>query len=111
MNFAILQIAFVRGIIAGFALAAPMGPVAMLCVRRAITRGRVQAFITGLGAALADMLFGAAAGLGITVINAFVTNYETAIGLIGGIIVLVIGLATYRAPITLAHGSATVESL
>src|ERR1700742_4469990 len=99
MNLAILDLAFVRGLVAGFALAAPVGPVAMLCVRRALTRGRMQAFIAGLGAAAADMIFGAVAGLGITVVNAFVEDHQTAIGLTGGIIVLVIGVATYRTPI------------
>src|SRR5262245_38044095 len=99
MNLAFLDYAFVRGLMAGFALAAPVGPVAMLCVRRALTVGRVQAFVAGLGAAAADMIFGAVAGLGITIVNAFVEDHKTAIGLIGGITVLVIGLATYRTPI------------
>src|SRR5262249_21290336 len=99
MPSAMFDIAFVRGLTAGFALAARVGPVAMLCVRRALTRGRLQAFVAGLGAATADMIFGAVAGLGITVINVFVEDHQTAIGILGGIIVLCIGLATYRAPI------------
>ena len=111
MNFAILDLALVRGIVAGFALAAPMGPVAMLCVRRALTLGRMHAFVAGLGAALADMIFGAAAGLGITVVNVFVTDHQTAIGLIGGIVVLSIGLATYRMPVTLTQDRLAGESL
>jgi threonine/homoserine/homoserine lactone efflux protein len=111
MHFVLLQLAFVRGLVAGFALAAPMGPVAMLCVRRAITKGRTQAFIAGLGAAIADMLFGAVAGLGITVVNVFVTHYQIVIGITGGLIVLVIGIATFRAPIQLTNGDPAVQSL
>ncbi len=111
MNFAFLDLAFVRGLVAGFALAAPVGPVAMLCVRRALTRGRTQAFIAGLGAAAADMIFGAVAGLGITVVDVFVEDHQTAIGLIGGTIVLVIGLATYRTPIPATNAGVKTESV
>ena len=111
MDLAFLDYAFVRGIIAGFALAAPVGPVAMLCVRRALTVGRVQAFIAGLGAATADMIFGAVAGLGITIVNSFVDDHKTAIGLIGGSIVLAIGLATYRTPIPATDAGVKTASI
>lgn len=105
------DLAFVRGIIVGFALAAPMGPVAALCVRRALARGYFQAVVVGLGAALADMAFGAVAGLGLTVISAFVLNYEMVIGLFGGILVLALGISTYRAPVLMHDGAVVVKSL
>jgi threonine/homoserine/homoserine lactone efflux protein len=111
MTFALFEFAFVRGLAAGFALAAPVGPVALLCIRRALTRGRWQGFAAGLGAALADMMFGAIAGLGLTVISTFVIAHEIAIGLIGGIVVLGVGLVTYRAPVLMADGQFTVQSL
>ena len=111
MNFDILQVAFIRGLVVGFALAAPMGPVAMLCVRRALTKGRLQALVAGSAAAAADMIFGAAAGLGITVINVFVADYQVIIGALGGVIVLVTGIVTYRSPIVLANGEAQTQSL
>lgn len=111
MNLEILQVAFIRGLVAGFALAAPMGPVAMLCVRRTLARGRVQALVAGAGAALADMIFGAVAGLGITVVNTFVTDYQTIIGAIGGVIVLAMGILTYRSPIVMSDGEVQVQSL
>ena len=99
MTFALFDFAFVRGLAAGFALAAPIGPVAMLCIRRALVLGRLQGFIAGLGAAFADMMFGAIAGLGLTVVSTFILAHEIAFGLIGGIIVLIVGLVTYRAPV------------
>lgn len=111
MTFALLDFALVRGLAAGFALAAPMGPVAMLCVRRALARGRVQGFAAGLGAAVADMLFGAIAGLGLTVISTYFIAHEIVIGLIGGVIVLAIGLLTYRAPVVMTDGGLSVQSL
>lgn len=111
MNFALFEFAFVRGLAAGFALAAPMGPVAMLCIRRALTQGRLQGFAAGLGAAFADMMFGAIAGLGLTVVSTFIVTHEIAIGVIGGIIVLVVGLLTYRAPVLLMDGQLSAHSL
>ena len=108
---AFFDIAFVRGAIVGFALAAPMGPVAVLCIRRALARGSVQAFIAGLGAALADMAFGAVAGLGLTVISAFVLDYQMLIGLVGGVMVLALGISTYRTPVLLNEGAVVVKSL
>lgn len=111
MTFALFEFAFVRGLAAGFALAAPIGPVAMLCIRRALTRGRLQGFAAGLGAAVADMMFGAIAGLGLTVISTFIVAHEIAIGLIGGIIVLAVGLITYHAPVLMADGQLRAQSL
>lgn len=111
MTFALFEFAFVRGLAAGFALAAPIGPVAMICVRRALARGRLEGFAAGLGAAVADMMFGAIAGLGLTVISTVIIAHEVAIGLVGGIIVLAVGLLTYRAPVLMADGHLSVQSL
>jgi threonine/homoserine/homoserine lactone efflux protein len=111
MTVALFEFAFVRGLAAGFALAAPVGPVAILCIRRALARGRREGFAAGLGAAVADMMFGAIAGLGLTVISTFIIDHEVAIGLIGGIIVLAVGLLTYHAPVLIADGNISVQSL
>ncbi|MDX2222832.1 MAG: LysE family transporter [Rhodospirillaceae bacterium] len=93
------DLALLKGLIAGFAMAAPIGAVGIMCIRRAITFGVGRALVPGLGSALADAIFGAAAGLGLTVISAFVVAYEAAIGLVGGLIVLGVGVATYLAPV------------
>ena len=108
---AFLDLAFVRGCVVGFALAAPIGPVAVLCIRRALARGFAQSFIAGLGAAFADMVFGAVAGLGITFVSAFVLDYQVVIGLLGGILVLGLGISTYRAPVVMSNGVIAVKSL
>jgi threonine/homoserine/homoserine lactone efflux protein len=103
--------AFTRGLAVGFALAAPVGPVAVLCIRRALARGQFQAFVAGLGAAVADMLFGAVAGLGLTVISVFVMSYQVLIGLFGGLLVLALGISTYRTPVIVSEGAMVVKSL
>ena len=111
MQFLITDIAFLRGVIAGFALAAPLGPVAVLCIRRGLARGRIECFVAGLGAAVADAIFGSIAGLGITFISSRVIEYQNAIGLLGGIILMIVGLGTYRTPVREISGELHVQSL
>jgi threonine/homoserine/homoserine lactone efflux protein len=111
MSFTLFDFAFVRGLVAGFALAAPVGPVAVLCIRRAISVGRLRAFIAGLGAAVADMIFGAVAGLGISAVTTFVLDHEIAIGFTGGFIVFAVGVGTFRTPVARAGGNTVQESI
>src|SRR5438874_6816364 len=99
MALPLTDLAYVRGLAAGFALAAPLGPVAVLCIRRALALGRTQCALAGIGAALADTIFGAVAGLGITFISDFVVAHEYLIGFLGGAIVLTVGIITYRTPV------------
>ncbi len=111
MIASLFDFAFIRGLIAGFALAAPVGPVAVLCIRRALSTGRLHAFLAGLGAALADMIFGAAAGLGISVITTFVLDHEQTIGIIGGLIVFMVGVITFRTPVQQTEQSANAATV
>jgi threonine/homoserine/homoserine lactone efflux protein len=87
---------FLQGFLIGFALAAPVGPVGILCIRRSITYGRLVGFLSGMGAAFADGIFGLVAALGITSITSFITRHETAFQLTGGLFLIVMGLATLR---------------
>jgi len=93
---------FLRGLAIGFALAAPVGPVGILCIRRALADGRYAAFIAGLGAAFADTFYGAVAGLGITVISGFLLSHAITLRLVGGAFLLVLGAITWRTPPKLA---------
>jgi threonine/homoserine/homoserine lactone efflux protein len=86
---------FLRGMVIGFALAAPVGPVGVLCIKRALVNGRLAAFCAGLGAALADTIFGAVAGLGLTVVSAFLLSHQFIIRLVGGSFLIFVGLRGY----------------
>lgn len=77
-----------RGVILGLVIAAPVGPVGLLCIRRTLQKGIVVGMATGLGAAITDGLFGLVAVLGIGVVLGFIQTHEAAIRLIGGGIVL-----------------------
>ncbi|HTB80463.1 MAG TPA: LysE family transporter [Opitutaceae bacterium] len=87
---------FLKGFAIGFAVAAPVGPVGLLCIRRAILDGRLAGFVTGLGAATADAIFGLIAALGLTSVTTFLTSHATGFQLVGGLCLLAIGLATMR---------------
>lgn len=87
---------FLRGVAVGFAIAAPVGPVGLLCIRRALADGRFAAWIAGLGAAVADTFYGAVAGLGLTLISDFLIEHRVALSLVGGIFLIVLGIHTAR---------------
>jgi threonine/homoserine/homoserine lactone efflux protein len=86
---------FLRGMVIGFALAAPVGPVGVLCIKRALVHGRLAAFCAGLGAALADTIFGAVAGLGLTVVSSFLLSHSVVIRVVGGTFLIFVGIRGY----------------
>jgi threonine/homoserine/homoserine lactone efflux protein len=88
-----------RGLIVGVLMAAPIGGVGVMCIKRALSDGWRRALAVGLGSACVDAIFGAVAGLGLTFIATFVVDHQRSIGLIGGVIVVGMGIATYLAPI------------
>jgi threonine/homoserine/homoserine lactone efflux protein len=77
-----------RGLVLGIMIAAPVGPIGLLCMRRTLQRGFTIGFATGLGAACADTLFGAVAALGVTAILEFMHHYDLYIRMIGGLALL-----------------------
>ena len=79
---------FYRGLVLGVMIAAPVGPVGLLCIRRTLQKGLVIGFVTGLGAAVADTIFGAVAALGVAAILEFMQRYDIIIRMIGGWLLL-----------------------
>lgn len=86
-----------KGIAIGFAIAAPVGPIGVLCIRRTFAEGRAMGFATGLGAATADALYGAVAGFGLTAISGFLLGYQDELRLAGGAFLLFLGVKTFVA--------------
>ncbi len=87
---------FLRGLVIGFSIAAPVGPIGILCIRRTLAEGRASGFLSGLGAATADALYGCVAGFGLTVVSAFLVDQRAWIQLIGGVFLLALGVRTLR---------------
>jgi threonine/homoserine/homoserine lactone efflux protein len=83
---------FATGIIIGFAIAAPVGPVGVLCAQRTITRGPVAGLVSGLGAAVADSIFGMIAAFGLSIVAEWIFEHQIWVRLVGGIFLLVLGV-------------------
>lgn len=88
---------FIKGLLIGFSIAAPVGPIGVLCIRRTLADGRLSGLVSGLGAATADAVYGSIAGFGLTMISAFLIDQQTWIRLIGGAFLFYLGLKTFFA--------------
>lgn len=62
---------FVRCVILGVTIAAPVGPNGLLCIRCTMAHGWRAGFVSGLGAATADTFYGVLAAFGLTALAQF----------------------------------------
>lgn len=89
---------FATGLAIGLSIAAPVGPVGLLCIQRTLSGGRTCGFVTGLGAACADGLYGAVAGFGLTFVSAFLTGAQGWLKGLGGLFLLWLAWRVFRQP-------------
>lgn len=85
-----------------------MGPVGVLCVQRTLNKGRWYGFITGIGAAVSDMIYAAITGYGMSYVMDVLSNQQTKMYLqiVGSVMLLLFGLYTYRSdPTKKIHNS------
>lgn len=92
-----MLLALVTGTIIGFSVAAPVGPIALLIMRRSLNEGRLSGFVSGLGAATADLLCGLVAALGVTALTGLIASHHTSLQLVGGIFMIWLGVHAFRA--------------
>lgn len=90
-------ILFVKGLVLGFSVAAPVGPIGLLCIRRTLADGRASGFLTGLGAATADAMYGVVAAMGLTAITGLLLQQAEWIRLFGGVFLCFLGVKTLLA--------------
>ncbi len=88
---------FLKGLIIGFGMAVPIGPVGVLCIRKTLIGGHLRGLVIGLGAATADSLFGSIAAFGLTFVSDVITSQHFWLRLVGGGILLFLGIRTFRA--------------
>jgi threonine/homoserine/homoserine lactone efflux protein len=83
---------FIKGFVIGFSIAAPIGPIGLLCIRRSLEGGILLGFSCGFGAAVADMLLVLLAGLGFSAINNFFVSYAWHLNFFGGSFLTYLGI-------------------
>jgi threonine/homoserine/homoserine lactone efflux protein len=83
---------FFKGLMVGFLVAAPVGPVAIMCIHRTIAHGRLAGYVCGLGATLADTVFGAIAALGLGFLATELIANQTWFRIGGGTLLVALGL-------------------
>ena len=86
---------FGRGLLIGFSIAAPVGPIGVLCIRRTLAYGRMAGFISGLGAATADAVYGSIAGFGLTMVSNALVEAQGWLRVIGGGFLLYLGIKIF----------------
>jgi threonine/homoserine/homoserine lactone efflux protein len=89
---------FVHGIVIGIALAAPVGPIAFMCIQRSIAHGRLHGIAAGLGIATADAVYAAVTAFGLALISDFLLARQWFFRLFGGIALILVGLKIFFAP-------------
>jgi len=99
-----------KGILIGMIASAPMGPVGVLCVQRTLNKGRWYGFVTGIGAAVSDIIYAGITGLGMSLVMDFVNNQQNKfyLQIVGSVLLLAFGVYTYRTdPTRNMHRSGT----
>ena len=97
---------FWRGFLIGLAIAAPVGAIGLLCIRRTLAYGRLVGFVTGLGAATADAVYGAIAAFGLTSVSGLLVNAQTPLRLLGGAFLIYLGWRTFTSK---PSGAASID--
>ncbi|HMK13666.1 MAG TPA: LysE family transporter [Burkholderiales bacterium] len=99
---------FLKGIAIGFSIAAPVGPIGVLCIRRSLAEGPLMGLFTGLGAATADAAYGFAAAFGLTAVSIFLVDKQLWLSLFGGVFLCYLGITTLRS--VLPNDSVSIAS-
>jgi threonine/homoserine/homoserine lactone efflux protein len=91
------SIFLLKGLIIGFAMAVPIGPIGIMCIRKTLAEGHSRGLIIGVGAATADSLYGSVAAFGLTFISDVIASEHFWLRLVGGSLLLYLGIRTFRA--------------
>ena len=90
-----ILVLILSGLLIGVAVAAPIGPVNLICIRRTLKYGMLNGFVSGAGAAVGDGVFAIVAAFGVTAVISFVAAYSGWLQLIGGVFLLGLGVRTW----------------
>lgn len=100
---------FIKGLIIGLTIAAPVGPVGIMCVHRTLKYGRFIGVISGLGAASADLFYAAVAAFGLVAITNLLTDSSSVIKFFGGLLFIAIGIHMIRQRPTFVSNADSIQ--
>jgi threonine/homoserine/homoserine lactone efflux protein len=86
---------FLKGLVVGFLVATPVGPIGLLCIQRTLSEGKMHGLVSGLGAATADAIYGLIAALGLTFVSNFLVEKQLWLRLFGGLFLCYLGVRTF----------------
>ena len=101
----------IKGLLIGLSIAAPLGPIGILCINRTLTEGPRMGFICGLGAAAADALYALAGTVALSVIGQWIIDDRTALRIVGGLFLVYLGARTFMRPAIVAPAPARTAAL
>jgi len=90
------SIIFFKGLVIGFAMAVPVGPAGIMCIRKTLAEGHTRGLIIGLGAATADSLYSSIAAFGLTFASDAIASQQSWLRVVGGGLLLFLGIRTFR---------------
>jgi threonine/homoserine/homoserine lactone efflux protein len=93
----------VESAVMGFAIAAPVGPIGVLCIRRTLANGIPHGIASGFGAATADAVYSSLVAFGLTAVTALILKAGTLLSLVGGTFLLYLGITTLRSTISVSE--------
>ena len=88
---------FIKGLIIGFAMAVPIGPIGIMCIRKTLAEGHSRGLIVGVGAATADSMLASIAAFGLTFVSDAIASQHFWLSLVGGALLMFLGVRTFRA--------------
>lgn len=100
-----------KGLMLGLSIAAPVGPIGLLCIRRTLQNGMASGLVSGLGAATADTLFGCLAAAGLAAVSGFLVQQQTPLSVVGGAFLLYLGVRTALSQPAVTEPKLTVAGL
>lgn len=99
---------FAQSVFIGLAIAVPVDPIGILCIQRTLAYGMIHGFVSGLGAATADAIYGLMIAFGLLTLSSFVLYIADGVALMGGLFLFYLGFKTITTPITPELNSTTV---
>lgn len=105
---------FIQSFIIGLAIAAPVGPIGVLCIQRTLAQGTLHGFVSGMGAATADALYGCMIAFGLAALSGFLLGISDVLSIAGGFFLIYLGVRTLffsAAPDVTSHHIKTYHGL